>query len=87
MYPKLAPVEYWPPTKYGKPDSVRITMSVGYFDGSPVTSVAPDDLKHAVLMRVKEYFDNSGESVTGVTVAPTVNSVEHLIAMHRRLPV
>lgn len=87
MYPLICPVDAWPATKYGKPDTVRITMSVGYFDGSPVTSAPPDDLKHAVLMRVKEYFDNAGESVTGQSVESTVSTVKALTDMHRRLPV
>ena len=85
MYPFISPVEYWPPTKSGKPASVRITMSVGYFDGSPVTSLPPDDLKHAVLIRVKEYFDNAGESVTGQSVEQTVTSVKSLTDMYRRI--
>lgn len=87
MYPFICPVETWPATKYGKPASVRIAMSVGYFEGSPVTSAAPDDLKHAVLIRVKEYFDNAGESITGQTVEPTVSSVKALTDMHRRITV
>lgn len=87
MYPKLCPVSTWPATKYGKPESVRIVMSVGYYIGSPVTSAAPDDLRHAVLMRVKEYFDNSGESVTGQSVESTVSSVKALTDMYRRITV
>lgn len=87
MYPFICPVDLWPATKYGKPACVRITMSVGYFDGSPVTSACPDDLRHAVLMRVKEYFDNSGESVTGSEVFSTVSSVKALTDMYRRITV
>jgi len=87
MYPFLLPIDAWPATKYGKPATVRITMAVGYYDGSPVTAVAPEDLKHAVLIRVKEYFDNTGESVTGQTVAATVSTVKALTDMHRRYPV
>ena len=87
MYPFLAPVEYWPVARSGKPGSVRITMSVGYFDGSPVTDVAPNDLRHAVLIRVKEYFDNAGESVTGQSVEQTVTTVKALTDMHRRITV
>ena len=87
MYPFLSPIDAWPATKYGKPACVRITMSVGYFDGSPVTSAAPDDLKHAVLMRVKEYFDNAGESITGQSVEQTVSTVKALTDMHRRITV
>ena len=87
MYPAILPVSTWPPTKYGKPESVRIVMDVGYYTGSPVTSAAPDDLRHAVLMRVKEYFDNSGESVTGQSVESTVSSVKALTDMYRRITV
>ena len=87
MYPFICPVDLWPATKYGKPACVRITMSVGYFDGSPVTKACPDDLRHAVLMRVKEYFDNAGESVTGSEVFSTVSSVKALTDMHRRITV
>ena len=87
MYPFICPVDAWPATMYGKPASVRIVMSVGYYDGSPVTATPPDDLRHAVLMRVKEYFDNSGESVTGSEVFSTVSSVKALTDMHRRITV
>ena len=87
MYPFICPVDYWPATMYGKPACVRITLSAGYFAGSPVTAACPDDLRHAVLMRVKEYFDNSGESVTGSEVFSTVSSVKALTDMYRRISV
>jgi hypothetical protein len=47
----------------------------------------PDDLRHAVLIRVKEYFDNAGESITGHTMTPTVSAVKALTDMHRRITV
>lgn len=87
MYPFLCPIDAWPSTKYGKPACVRITMSVGFFIGSPVTSNPPDDLRRAILMRVKEYFDNAGESITGQTVQSTVSTVKALTDLHRRIPV
>lgn len=88
LYPFICPVTTWPATKYGKPASVRITMSVGYYTGSPVTSAAPDDLKHAVLIRVKEYFDNAGESITDSgEMTPTVTTVKALTDMYRRISV
>jgi len=87
MYPYIQAVTYWPATQYAKPASVRIVMSVGYYIGSPVTAACPDDLRHAVLMRVKEYFDNSGESVTGQSVESTVSSVKALTDMYRRITV
>jgi uncharacterized phiE125 gp8 family phage protein len=87
MYPFICPVTSWPATKYGKPESVRIVMEAGYYIGSPITSAAPDDLRHAILIRVKEYFDNAGESITGQSVEETVSSVKALTDMHRRITV
>lgn len=83
MYPIVKPVEAWPATKFGKLDSVRITMTVGY----SAATVVPPDIRHAILLRIKEYFDNAGESVTGVTTSPTVSGVNELTAQHRRFPV
>lgn len=79
MYPKITPVTSWPETMCGKPASVRIRMQVGY------TTDLPPDLKHAVLMRVSEFFNNSSESVEGREIFPTVNSVEALTAYYRRV--
>jgi len=80
MYPSLHPVEYWPVTRARKPGSVRITMTVGY-------ASIPHDLRHAVLLRVSEYFNNSAESVTGSDVNETVSTVKALTDMYRRYPV
>jgi uncharacterized phiE125 gp8 family phage protein len=87
MYPFICPVTSWPATKYGKPECVRIVMETGYYSGSPITAAAPDDLRHAILIRVKEYFDNAGESITGQSVEETVSSVKALTDMHRRITV
>lgn len=83
MYPYVQAVTYWPATYFAKPASVRITMTVGYATQEAV----PSDLKHAVLMRVKEYFDNASESVTGQSVESTVSSVKALTDMYRRVTV
>jgi len=82
MYPFVQAVSSWPATMYAKPGSVRITMTAG----SDECDVA-QDIRHAILMRVKEYFDNAGESVTGQSVEPTVNTVKALTDMHRRIVV
>jgi uncharacterized phiE125 gp8 family phage protein len=87
MYPKLCPVTSWPATKYGKPETVRIVMDVGYYSGSPVTAAAPNDLRHAVLIKVKSYFDISGEEVIGQSVEPVGNSVKSHTDMYRRITV
>jgi uncharacterized phiE125 gp8 family phage protein len=89
MYPFIRPISGWPPTMYDKPGSVRIVMDVGYYNYtvSPAMPSTPDDLRHAVLIRVKEYFDNAGESITGHTMTPTVSAVKALTDMHRRITV
>lgn len=81
MYPKLTPVTYWPATYPRKPGAVRISMTVGYSDLDDI----PEDLKHAILIRTKEYFDNPGESDRGMEIYSTVTTVHALIANHRRL--
>lgn len=80
MYPKICPVVSWPATKSGKPAAVRITMTVGYSDLDDI----PEDIRHAILIRTKEYFDNSGESDKGMEIYSTVTTVNALIANHRR---
>lgn len=85
MYPTVSPVTYWPSTKTDKPAAVRITMSVG-FDGSPNTTAAPEDLRHAILLHVKHSFDHGGKIAMGREVH-VVNSIEDHVAMHRRYPV
>lgn len=81
MYPTLKAVSVWPVTQTNNPTSVRITMQAGY----SAASLVPADLKQAVLMRVKEFFDNSGESITGQSVEGTVNSVKVLTDIWRRI--
>lgn len=82
MYPFVQAVTYWPATMFAKPNSVRITMTAGSDE-----CAVDQDIRHAILMRVKEYFDNAGESVTGQSVESTVNTVKALTDMHRRIVV
>lgn len=78
MYPYITPYDAWPATQDRKPASVRITMTVGY-------TTIPHDLRHAVLLRVSEYFNNSAESVTGTEVFASLSTVKALTDMHRRI--
>lgn len=82
-YPKVRPVTYWPYTRNRKPSCVRIQFKAGYLKPDDV----PQDLRHAVLVKVKELFDHGGESVTGMDVTPAMNTVKLLTDLHRRLPV
>jgi len=83
LYPFLVPefVAGWPATQKGKPDAVRITMTVGYDSADDV----PDDIKIAILMRVHELFDNRGETTSGTIIAKNLNSMKTMLAPHSRV--
>lgn len=87
-YPKIAPVSDWPTAYDGKPASVRIVMVAGYDSGSssPITyrEDIPQDLKHAILVKVKELFDHGGETILGYETNPSVNTVELLTRPYKR---
>lgn len=81
MYPSIAPVSTWPVVTEGKPGSVRITVTAGYENSAFV----PENVKQAILIRVKELFAQRGESVTGASVDSTVLTVQALIEPNRRV--
>ncbi len=78
LYPRISPTNGWPATQYGKPGSVRIVLAVGY------SSSPPRDLCRAVLIRVAEYFENTGESITGTINVRTETTVKALTDSWRR---
>jgi len=80
MYPLLAPIDGWPDTYDGKPASVRIVMVVGNTSASNV----PQDVRHAILLRMTEMFERRGEAVEAVSVAETPLSMRGLLAPHTR---
>lgn len=80
MFPLLAPVDGWPTAYQGKPASVRITMAAGHASAATV----PQDVKHAILLRVTEMFDRRGEAVEAVSVADTPLSLRELLGPHTR---
>lgn len=59
MLGRIEPVNSWPSTK-DKLGAVRIQFKAGFEDeeGDPGTSNVPEDLKHAILMKVKAFYDN-----------------------------
>ncbi len=80
MCPFLRPLSLWPSYKLYKPASVQITMSVGYSNPEAI----PNDLKHGILLRVKELFDTGGESVSGVSMSSAVSTFDTLTMPYRR---
>ncbi len=86
-YPKIAPVSAWPVAYSGKIASVRVTLTAGYETAySPVDYAEniPADLKHAVLIKLKELFDYGGETILGQEVNPSANPVSLITLPYRR---
>jgi uncharacterized phiE125 gp8 family phage protein len=63
MTPIVAPTTYWP-TCYAKYGAVRVTFVAGYATAEDM----PADIKHAILLRVFDYFNNPAELVAGASV-------------------
>lgn len=80
MKPYLRPLSLWPAYKLNKPSVVQITMSAGYANQDTI----PDDLKHGILLRVKEMFDVSGETISGVSMVSALNTFHTLVTPYRR---
>lgn len=80
MSPILRPLNYWPATKLNKPGAVQITFNAGYESVEDI----PEDLRHGILLRVKELFDVSGESVSGVSMEQAINTFDALVHPYRR---
>jgi len=84
LSPKLRAVTSWPSTYPGKLSRVRITFEAGYADSDSV----PDDIKHAILVRVYELWRERGELLIGVGVTSVkINPFHTLLAPSRRLSV
>lgn len=74
---KLIAIEAWPSTRERTPDAVKVRMVVGY-------STVPEDIKHAILLKVAEMFERREESVIGASVTPSMNTFAMLLKSHRR---
>lgn len=79
-YPKIAPVTSWPATYSGKIGAVRISFTAGYTQ----TDDIPGDVKHAILMQLKQYFDYGNDWILGTHATPT-NAINQMLFQHKRL--
>lgn len=79
-YPKLTPLTSWPTAYSGKPASVRVTMAVGYSDYGDV----PEDVRHAILVMIKNMFDYGDEWILGIHATHT-NMINNLLFQHKRI--
>ena len=66
--------------------AVRVTYLAGYADiaGTPKTSSVPDDIKHAIALLVRHWFDNPTAVVVGVSAQAMPMAVDSLLSKHRR---
>ena len=79
IYPRILPIAgTWPKAK-ALPNAVRITAVVGF-------DYVPEDVKAAILIRVKEMFDRRSESATGTITSPSFIRITDLLAPHRMIP-
>lgn len=64
-------------------DPVRITFTAGYGAASSV----PQDIKHAILLMVGDFYENREDTVVGagLDVRPLPRGVDALLAPHRRV--
>lgn len=72
--------EGWPSTSGKSANAVWVDMEVGY--ENPMS--APEEIRHAILVRVAELYKEREESVVGVPVASSLNTFKSLLSAHRR---
>lgn len=72
--------------------ATRPAVRVAYVAGYPSTGdepnktwTGPDDIKHAIALMVRHWFDNPSAVVVGVTAQAVPIGVDALLAKHRRL--
>lgn len=79
-YPYVGPVTSWPTTYEGRLGAVRIEMTVGYTSIDTV----PKDIKRAILIQIKEWFDRGDDWILGVYATP-MRTVNNLLFQHKRM--
>lgn len=74
------------PSLNSESSAVRVEYLAGYADnaGSPKTSSVPDDIKQAIVLLVRHWFDNPGAVVVGVTAQLLPQGVDALLGKYRR---
>lgn len=75
------------PTLFVESASVRIAYLAGYADvaGTPKTSSVPDAIKQAMLLLIRQWFDNPTPVIVGQTVEKMPYAVDALLGPFRRI--
>lgn len=74
---RIIPLSGWFATQENTPDAVKVRLLVGY-------TSAPEDIRHAILLKVAELYERREESIVGLSVSPSYNTFKTLLKMHRR---
>jgi uncharacterized phiE125 gp8 family phage protein len=69
----------YPELLAGRPNAVEIQYVAGYGDAEDV----PEDIRHAILMLVTDYFDNRGEVVVGSIAQRIPGFIKDLVHDYR----
>jgi uncharacterized phiE125 gp8 family phage protein len=75
---------YTYPTIYEERPAVRVTYLAGY----PTVTGAwtgPDDVKHAIALLIRHWFDNPSAVTVGVTAQTMPMAVDAILAKYRRI--
>lgn len=75
------------PSLNSEGSAVRVAYLAGYADvaGAPKTSSVPDNIKQAIFLMVRQWFDNPTNVIIGQTVEKLPMAVDALLAPYRRV--
>lgn len=81
---------YTAPTLYAVSPAVTVLYKAGYVNAgsSPnFTSTVPDDIKQAMFLLIRQWFDNPSAVVVGTTATKMPNAVDALLSPYRPMHV
>lgn len=81
---------YTAPTLYATAPAVSVVYKAGYANAGSdpnFTSTVPDDIKQAMFLLIRQWFDNPSASAIGATVAKMPYAVDALLSPYRPMNV
>lgn len=81
---------YTAPALYSEEPAVTVLYEAGFANTGTdpnFTSTVPDDIKQAMFLLIRQWFDNPSAVVVGTTVAKMPNAVDALLSSYRPMHV
>jgi uncharacterized phiE125 gp8 family phage protein len=81
---------YTAPTLYATSPAVSVVFKAGYANGGSdpnFTSTVPDNIRQAMFLLIRQWFDNPSAAAVGVTVEKMPNAVDALLSPYRPMNV